>query len=225
MNYNELQSGQFFECTIKSTYAEIYVYSPKDNKYYFVFSLQKKDYNGVLGCGEKINPNGNNLVPITLTDKAIIAILKKVGLENIGALQSNLNLSNNSTTQLHRVDNSIKVDNNLFADSDLDSDIIIPKPNSNPNNYPDNYTPIHTPTSKPNINPGSNLNQDATVNKHLSKIDDGVVYVNYKAIDCVELKDEDVEVEEIVEDTNKEEKKDFSKLIWIALAAAAALFK
>ena len=46
-----------------------------------------------------------------------------------------------------------------------------------------------------------------------------ILYVKPVAIACDEVLDENVEVEEIVEET----KKDYSKLIWIALAAAAAL--
>lgn len=61
-----------------------------------------------------------------------------------------------------------------------------------------------------------------TTNYRLSSIltrSNDILYVKPVAIDCDEVLDENVEVEEIVEET----KKDYSKLIWIALAAAAAL--
>lgn len=48
-----------------------------------------------------------------------------------------------------------------------------------------------------------------------------ILYVKPVAIACDEVLDENVEVEEIVEEGKG--KKDYSKLIWIALAAAAAL--
>lgn len=61
-----------------------------------------------------------------------------------------------------------------------------------------------------------------TTNYRLSSIlnhSKDILYVKPVAIACDEVLDENVEVEEIVEET----KKDYSKLIWIALAAAAAI--
>lgn len=201
MNYDKLQLGQYFECKIKGTYVEIYVFSLKDRKYYRVFSLQKKDCNGVFGCGEKTTPNANNLVPITLIDEALRTILNKVYPNGMGALQSELNsFANDSLTELHRVDNTVNVfDPNLSA---------------NPN------------IINPNPNPNKETTKDKLMdfwNDLLTKIGDGVVYVNYKAIDCEVLNDEDVEVEEIVEEIVEEGKKDYTKLIWIALGAATLL--
>ena len=63
-----------------------------------------------------------------------------------------------------------------------------------------------------------------TTNYRLSSIltrSNDILYVKPVAIDCDEVLDENVEVEEIVEEGKG--KKDYSKLIWIALAAAAAL--
>ena len=63
---------------------------------------------------------------------------------------------------------------------------------------------------------------EMTTNYRLSSIlnrSKDILYVKPVAIACDEVLDENVEVEEIVEET----KKDYSKLIWIALAAAAAL--
>lgn len=199
MDYNKLQSGQYFECKIKCTYVEIYVFSPKDNKYYRVFSLQKRDFSGVLGCGEKTTPNANNLVPITLSDEALYTIFNKVYPNGMGALTLQFNdnsFSNGVETELKRKSDTVE----LFGQNVVVAPNIPDKPtNSN------KVTTVYV--------------ENETDYDPLTKIDDGVVYVNYKAIDCDDLNEDDVEVEEIVEET----KKDYSKLIWIALAAAAAL--
>lgn len=208
MDYNKLQSGQYFECKIKCTYVEIYVFFPKKNKYYRVFSLQKRDFSGVLGYGEKTTPNANNLVPITLTDEVLYTILDKVYPNGMGALTLQFNdnsFSNGVETELKRKSDTVE----LFGQN------VVVAPN-----IPDKSNNSNKVTTV------SDTVYDVeyeTYNNPLSKIDDGVVYVNYKAIDCDDLNEDDVEVEEIVEEIVEETKKDYSKLIWIALAAAAAL--
>ena len=192
MEYSQLQSGQYFECKIKCTYVEIYIYNPRENKYDFAFSLQKKDFDGILGYGETASSLVAHLVPITLSDSAIITILQKARNNGVGI-----------------VDLESEFKKGGSGLDTVDVDYVVPvEPNTNP--YDNSTNTV--------VEVENEVEYDI-----LSSIDDGVVYVNPKAIDCDVLNDEDVEVEEIVEeDVNDKPKKDYSKLIWIALAAAAA---
>lgn len=95
MNYSDLENGAFFSCTGKSTYTEIYIYAK--NQYIKVFSIQKLDYNDIIGYGEKQATDINGLVPITLTQETIEYIFNKyygIGLlaENTQIKDMNFNL-------------------------------------------------------------------------------------------------------------------------------------
>ena len=193
MEYNQLQSGQYFECKIKCTYVEIYIYNPRENKYDFAFSLQKKDFDGILGYGETASSLAAHLVPITLSDSAIITILQKARNNGVGIVD---------------LESEFKKGGSGLDIVDVDY-VVTVDPNTNP--Y-DNSTDTDVEV------------ENESEYDILSSIDDGVVYVNPKAIDCTVINEEEVEVEEIVEEVvNDKPKKDYSKLIWLALAAAAAL--
>lgn len=210
MNYEELQQG-YFECKIKCTYAEIYV-RWKNDTYALAFSLQKKDFNGVLGVGERGRmPVGTNLVPISLTEDAIRAIAKKVlspeeYAEKVGtALATDKLTDMNAQTFFQSELNFVKTDNSNFDAS--------------------TNTVVNKPTVIPSNKEVDDLENEA-VNDPLSRIDDDFeVYVNYKAIECTQLSDDEVEVEDEEEVEEPKQRRDYSKLIWAALAAAATLFR
>jgi hypothetical protein len=88
MNYSELNQGAFFECKAKATYVEIYIYAEK--QYIKVFSLQRANYNGIIGYGERKTIQANGLVPITLTEETIQFIFNKY--YGIGMLDVNLQM-------------------------------------------------------------------------------------------------------------------------------------
>lgn len=193
MRYAELKKGDIFSCKIRDTYTDIYLYY--NGKYVNVFSVQKKDYPYILGLGERTGDN-SGLIPITLTEETIKFILAKhygVGVVNS---QANLTLSPNSSF------------------------------NVTPGIDPNGYKPNPTPTPTPNEDKEEETKETDPI-QLLSYA--SVVYVYASSIECELVPEDDVEIEEVEEEAPvKEEKKekkekDYSKLIWIALGAAALL--
>ena len=185
MNYNELDNGTFFSCKVKYTYTEVFV--RVDGVDYFAFSIQKKDWDNIIGLGQKTNAN-EKYIPITLTEDVLKFIASKCK-KKIGSLATNLTVAPTGSE-------------NQFYDTTLEY-------------------------QRPTYNVTTKLENKVVVD-YISLLDDvPVVYVNSCSIDCKELSEEDVEVEdvEIGFEVYDKKTKDYSKLIWAALAAAAILFR
>lgn len=202
MNYSELSQGQIFSCKVKATYTEIFVGYGDKGEYHKVFSIQKNDYNNIIGYGEKYATTDNGFTPITLTDETLMFIAYKCGLidENgnkIGAL----NADNTALKDMQSYEHTQK---NVFAPAD-------------------NLTTVINPNIKEEEEV---LYDNETVKDYLSLLDDtDIVYVKTAAIDCQVVAEDEVEIEdvEIEEEIERKESKDYSKFIWLALGAAALL--
>lgn len=194
MDYKELSQGAIFSCRVKCTYTEIYV--ALNNEFIKVFSIQKKDYNGVIGYGEKYDRTDRGFTPITLTNEAIRFIAYKAGF--IDEQGNHIGIINNNTVLVDKKQYDT-IHENQFAPA-ADGYIIPDKPIEDEDEV--GYE-VYTDHSK------------------LTLIEDGDnVYVREVAIDCQVVSEEEVEIEDvIVEEVDKKN----SKLIWIALGAAAAL--
>lgn len=200
MNYNKLPFAAFFSCKIKKVYVDIYLFY--ENKFQKVYTLLKDDYPNIIGVGQQGVPI-NGLVPITLTDETIKFILsKKFG---VGA---------------------VNVDG---------GDVVITDGNRQQWQGGDQFTTEVAPE-----NPIDPVEPEKTTVDLVSLLPIvPVVYVPYDYIDCEVIPDEEVEVEDVEEEPKEntdteedfseeeeeivEDKKDYSKLIWIALGAAALL--
>lgn len=193
MDYKELSQGAIFSCRVKCTYTEIYV--ALNNEFIKVFSIQKKDYDGVIGYGEKYDRTDRGFTPITLTNEAIRFIAYKAGF--IDEQGNHIGIINNNTVLVDKKQYDT-INENQFAPAD--GYIIPDKPIEDDDEV--GYE-VYTETN------------------YLTLIDDEAdVYVREVAIDCQVVSEEEVEIEDvIVEEGDKKN----SKLIWIALGAAAAL--
>lgn len=200
MNYNKLPFAAFFSCKIKKVYVDIYLFY--ENKFQKVYTLLKDDYPNIIGVGQQGVPI-NGLVPITLTDETIKFILSKKF--SVGA---------------------VNVDG---------GDVVITDGNRQQWQGGDQFTTEVAPE-----NPIDPVEPEKTTVDLVSLLPIvPVVYVPYDYIDCEVIPDEEVEVEDVEEEPKEntdteedfseeeeeivEDKKDYSKLIWIALGAAALL--
>lgn len=85
MDYDKLPINSYYSAKIKCTYVEIYILIK--GEYIFAWSMQKKDFDKILGYGKTdAQKNASGLVPISLTDEALktidslSGISKKIGL-------------------------------------------------------------------------------------------------------------------------------------------------
>lgn len=169
------------------------IYLYYNGKYVNVFSVQKKDYPYILGLGERTGDN-SGLIPITLTEETIKFILGKHYGVGFFNSQANLTISPNSS--------------------------FVITPGIDPNGY------------KPNPTPTTNEDKEEET-KETDPIQllsyAAVVYVYASSIECELVPEDDVEIEEVeeeapvIEEKKEKKEKDYSKLIWIALGAAALL--
>lgn len=191
MDYKELSQGAIFSCRVKCTYTEIYV--AINNEFIKFFSIQKKDYDGIIGYGEKYDRTDRGFTPITLTNEAIRFIAYKAGF--IDENGNHIGIINDNTVLVDKKQYDA-INENQFAPADR---YIIPE------------KPIEDEVEYEN----------EVETNYLTLIDEEAdVYVREVAIDCQVVSEEEVEIEDVI--VEEGEKKN-SKLIWIALGAAAAL--
>ena len=205
MDYSKLLDGEIFSCKVKATYTEIYVYGGA-GEYYKAFSIQKKDYDKIIGYGEKNNKTDNDFIPITLTDETLRFIAYKAGFideegNKIGIVNLNATTSTNNTTLVDKKSYDLSTQNQ-FAPSEI------------------------RPTYNPQQNNDNDIENETIFNPITLLDDTDIVFVKAAAIDCQTVSEEDVEIEDVeiedveIKNTNK---KDYTKLIWLALGAAALL--
>lgn len=169
------------------------IYLYYDGKYVNVFSVQKKDYPYILGLGERTGAN-SGLIPITLTEKTIKFILGKH--YGVGVVNSQANLT-------------VSPNNSLNVTPGID---------------PNGYRPNPTPTPNEDKEEETKETDPIQLLSYAS-----VVYVYASSIECELVSEDDVEIEEVeeeapvIEEKKEKKEKDYSKLIWIALGAAALL--
>lgn len=205
MDYSKLLDGEIFSCKVKATYTEIFVRYGDKGEYHKVFSIQKNDYNKIIGYGEKYATTDNGFTPITLTDETLMFILYKCGfIDEKGNKIGALNADNTALKDMQSYEHSQE---NVFAPAD-------------------NLTTVINPNIKEEEEEEEVLYDNETVINYLTRLDDiDIVYVKTAAIDCQVVSEDEVEIEdvEIKEEIERKESKDYSKFIWLALGAAALL--
>lgn len=204
MTFPEIEINRPVSCSIRTTFLELFVYNSRSKEYKKFYSVQKRDWDGVIGGAIKERKT-ETYIPICLTDEFKSWLSKRVEVPATTILRGQV-----GALELEEEDDSYNgnfVTGDEALEIDRENGAII-----------DTLVPEVERIPKPQV---------AVVVPDVLYARATAVEYNYLSeneFEIIEEEDNGYDDYSDYDDSyNREEKQDISKLIWIALGAAALL--